>query len=137
MAILSRDIILSQKLTQEVVAVPEWGGEVIVRELMGDEADIFEARAFASGIGNTANGNQAKKVEEAARHFRARLVAASCIDEAGNRLFNDEDISTLGKLSRSALDRVAAVAMRLSGYSTDTKKNSPAEEGSSTDSPSS
>lgn len=115
MPTLSRSDILSRKaLTQEEVNVPEWGGVVFVRELMANEADTFEMSIRP--LETNQNGNKADPAQMA-RNFRAKIVVASCVDEQGNKLFTDADVTELGKMSRKALDRVATVAMRLSGYS--------------------
>jgi hypothetical protein len=49
------------------------------------------------------------------RNIRAKLVALTVVDEDGNRIFSDEDAEALGKKSAAALDRIFAVAQRLSG----------------------
>ena len=121
MPLLTREAILSKKqLRRQVVSVPEWDGEVIVRELMADEAEQYElyiSRKFEPDN---------KKPSEIA--MRAKLVALACINEDGSRVFTDADAAELGKISRSALDRVASVASELSGYTknaqADVKKNS-------------
>ena len=121
MPLLTREAILSKKqLNQKTVSVPEWGGEVIVRELMADEGDKYEA-CFAQL--RSENGS-AMKLDG----IRAKLVSMACINEDGSRLFTEADVAELGKLSRAALDRVASVASELSGYTksaeADVKKNS-------------
>jgi hypothetical protein len=95
---LSRDQILgAEDLKREEVAVPEWGGSVFVRTMTGSERDRFEA-AFVRDKSDT----------------RARLAAATICDEGGRLLFAPGDIEALGRKSAAALERVFAVAMRLS-----------------------
>lgn len=133
MAALTRDAILTpthRGLKQETVSMPEWGGEVIVRELTSSEADVFEvsmrAAPAANGSGNLIDDNKRFEL------FRAKIIVLSVIDEDGNRVFTDDDVKTLGEMPRSVLDRVASVALRLSGYSEETlKKNSSPATGSS------
>jgi hypothetical protein len=48
-------------------------------------------------------------------NVRARLAAASIVDENGARMFSDEEIEALGGKSAMALDRVFKAAQRLSG----------------------
>lgn len=50
-------------------------------------------------------------------NVRARLVAMCLVGEDGRRLFEDGDIESLGSKGAAALDRVFAVARRLSGLS--------------------
>jgi len=99
--ILSRDAILAaQDLKREEVAVPEWGGSVLVRTMTGAERDAWEQ--------SLANGG---KIDVS--NVRARLVAACTIDESGALLFSAADAQALGAKSGSALERVAKVAQRL------------------------
>lgn len=107
MAVLTRDQILqANDLPREVVEVPEWGGQVIVRALTGTERDAWEAETFKL------NG---QTVQPDLRDIRARLVARAVIDESGARLFTDRDVAQLGAKSAAALIRVFEVAQRLSG----------------------
>ena len=100
---LSKDDILKCKvLEQEVVPVPEWGGEVTVREMTGAERDAWECAIHKDGVKNYDN-------------IRARLSAMSIVDDDGNKVFTLANIKDLGELSGKALDRVFGVAKRLSG----------------------
>lgn len=104
--LLSRDDILSaDDIDFEDVAVPEWGGTVRVRGLSSAERDEYELDI--TRIRGTA-------VEMRLQNARAKLVARSCIDTEGNRLFTDADVTKLGEKSAAALNRVFAVARRLS-----------------------
>jgi hypothetical protein len=104
---LTRDEILAAPdLPTERVAVPEWGGDVLVRGLMADERDQFEAETYEV---------RGKNVEVNKRGMRARLVAKCLVDEAGDRLFTAEDIAALGRKSAVPLDRLFGIARRLSG----------------------
>jgi hypothetical protein len=103
---LTRDEILARDdLPAEDVNVPEWGGAVRIRRMSGTERDAFEASIMG------ADGRQDLS------NIRAKLVARSIVDEAGRRLFSDEDIAALGAKSAAALDRCFAVAKRLSRIS--------------------
>ena len=106
--LLTRDGILqANDLPFEDVDVPEWGGTVRVRTLTGKERDSFE---------ESISQVRGKKTELRLANIRAKLAARSIVDEDGNRLFSDDDISALGKKSAAALDRVFAAARRLSGF---------------------
>jgi hypothetical protein len=107
MAFLSRDEILqAQDLPTEDVPVPEWGGVCRVRGLTGAERDAFEQSIVET---------RGKNTRMNLRNIRAKLVALTVVDEDGNRIFSDEDAEALGKKSAAALDRIFAVAQRLSG----------------------
>lgn len=104
---LTKEQILgAQDIQTEVVDVPEWGGAVIVRGMSGKERDSFEA-SMIKGKGKSANVNL--------ENLRAKLVSKCVVDEAGKRLFSDDDIPALASKSAAALNRVYEVAQRLSG----------------------
>lgn len=112
MSLLDRTAILgADDRRTEDVAVPEWGGTVRVRALSGAERDAYEAGI----VSLRADGSKAVNM----KNLRGRLVSLSCVDEAGNRIFTDEDAVALGDKSASALERVFDVARRLSGLSED------------------
>jgi hypothetical protein len=110
-ATLTRAAILGNtNLRTEVVQVPEWSGAVNVRELTGSERDSFEASIVdLKSAGGDVNAD----------NIRAKLVARTVVDDAGERLFTDDDVAELGKLSAGALSRVYNVAARLSGITAD------------------
>ena len=103
---LTRDQILQAKdLKTEVVKVPEWGGEVIISTFTGAARDEWEAGLVNKGV--------------AMQNIRARLFAATCVDETGARLFTAADADALGQKSGAALDRCVQVAQRLNRLTTD------------------
>lgn len=106
---LTRDLILqADDLPTTEVEVPEWGGWVTVRGLTGAERDLYE-QGMLSMIGPSVELNMA--------NARARLVALCVVDEAGERLFSDQDVLALSQKSGAALDRVFQIAQKLSGLS--------------------
>jgi hypothetical protein len=110
MAILGRNGILdAQDLETREVAVPEWGGEVLVRALTGEERDAFES----SQVELNKNGSPKANME----NIRARLVVLCVINEDGERIFNRADIKLLGRKSAKALERVVNVCNELNGFS--------------------
>lgn len=124
MTLLSKSAILAASdLAHEDVEVKQWGGTVRVRVMNGIERDEF--RSLLAVEGGVPIGK-----------FSAALLAATLIDESGERLFSMDDIESLQKKSASSLDAPAAVAMRLNGLGgsavEDAVKNS--ESGQSVDS---
>jgi hypothetical protein len=102
--VLSKEQILqADDLKRESVDTPEWGGVVLLRELRGRERDAFE------------EGSLDSKRNVSMRNMRARLVASSAIDEAGERLFTAKEATELGDKSATALNRLFEVCCRLSG----------------------
>lgn len=103
---LSRDEILTHHTMRvEPVSVPEWGGEVLVKELTGRERDAFEATIVGKKRGEQIN----------LENFRARFVAAVVVDDKGQAVFYPSDVELLGDLSAAALERVFSAGRRLSG----------------------
>lgn len=113
MAILSKSQILAAvDLPTETVAVPEWGGEVLVRGLTAAERDTFEQSVV------TLNGaGKAASTKMNLSNIRAKLCSLTIVDENGERLFSDAEVDVLGQKSAQALQRVFDAAQRLSGLS--------------------
>lgn len=110
--ILNREAILAaEDLPKEIVETPEWGGAVYVRALTGTERDKFEG-SLADQI---RPDGSVKKMDMT--NIRAKLVALTVVDEDGQRIFSDADVKALGGKSAAVLDRLFAVAQRLSGFS--------------------
>lgn len=108
MALLSKDQIWqAPDITFEDVPCPEWGGEVRLRGLMGNERDEFEAKSLKRGKGG------AREVET--RNLRARLIASCAINDDGSPLFTSGDVLRLSQKSAVPLERLFKVAQRLSG----------------------
>lgn len=101
---LTKEAILgADDLKRELVNVPEWGGDVYVYTMTGEERDAWEV-SIMDGKGKTSFLN-----------IRAKLCARTIRDEEGNRYFTDKEIDLLGKKSGQALDRIFDVAKRLNG----------------------
>lgn len=116
---LTREAILAKKdLRREKVHVQEWGGDVWVRELTGGERARYEAGftdTVAGDIKNQDIRQRAKRFED----MRAKVIAMATVNQDGTRIFKDEDVGEINELSGAALDKLASVIMRLSGYTTD------------------
>ena len=75
MALLTRDaLVAGTDLPQETVAVPQLGGEVIVRGLTGAQRDAFEASMVVQK-----GGTRSVKVD----NIRSRLLVRTIVDETG------------------------------------------------------
>jgi hypothetical protein len=109
---LTRDQIFAiDDLPTETVEVPEWGGSVIVRGLTAAETDDYEL----SSVVERAKGSKDAVISLA--NLRARLVVRAVVNEAGERLFSDDDAERLGRMSGLAVGRIFPTAQRLSGLS--------------------
>ena len=106
MSLLTKQQILqAEDIKTEIVPVPEWGGEVIVRTMSGTDRDIWDNLMF--------------KESDYMNNNRARLCACTIVDDNGNLLFSEEDLEALGKKSSLALNRAYEVAKRLNGLGSD------------------
>lgn len=93
-------ILDADDLPREWVPVPEWGGGVYVRSMMAVERDAWEQLQLKSKRQNA----------------RGHLCALVSVNEAGERLFTDEQAVALGKKAAGAVDRIFSVAIRLNGF---------------------
>lgn len=106
MTLLKKEQILAAKDSRyRDIEVPEWGGTVRIQSMSGFARDRFEA----SIIGNNGGTNTT--------NIRAKLAAATIIDENGELLFTEADIAKLGKKSCAALDRIFEAAQELNKFS--------------------
>jgi hypothetical protein len=106
MSLLTREQILAaDDIITEKVQVDGWGGEVLVRGMTGAERDRVEKTLVEL------KGKRIVMKDD----IRAKLVAASVVDEKGELLFSEGDIHTLAAKSAAALQKVFEVAQRLSG----------------------
>jgi hypothetical protein len=103
---LTREQIRGAKdIVIEAVFIPEWGGTIYIRGLMGCKRDAFEGSRIRL---------KDNKVEMVHDNTRARLVSMTACDELGQLLFTEDDVEWLGEKSASALDQAFEVAQRLS-----------------------
>lgn len=111
MGILSRDQILNVDDTvYKEVDVPEWGGSIRLRSLTGAQRDKIEQDSVVQ---------RGRKTSMNMVNFRAKIIAASAVDEAGQLLFVEKDVIALGKKAAGVLDRLSEVASKLSGMTED------------------
>ncbi len=105
---LKREEILSKtSLKTEALNIPEWGGDVIVSEMSGAMRDGWE---------------QAIREKDASGRLvspRAKLIAFTVVDDKGNRIFKDDDVEAIGKLSSETLEKICIASMRLNGLGVD------------------
>jgi hypothetical protein len=116
---LSRDGILGAvDIKSEKVPVPEWGDEVIIRGLTGEELDAFQGSIRQFRPTFDGKGMEPVLIQD---NMRAKLLVKCLVDEAGDRLFQDSDASALGAKNGAVIDRLYDVASALSGLSEDEK----------------
>jgi hypothetical protein len=99
---LTRDEILAKtSLKKQTVHVPEWAGDVIVSEMNGASRDEWEQSL------------QDRDSKGRLISPRAKLVIATVVDEAGNRMFTDKDTDAISKLSSSSLIMICDAAQKI------------------------
>jgi len=106
MILTKEEILKADDLKSEVVPVPEWGGDVMVRGMTGADRDKFEA-----SIVQTRGKDQTLNMV----NIRAKLASMTICDEKGHRIFSEADVKELSLKSAVALQRVFVVAQKLSG----------------------
>ena len=128
---LNRDAILGAVDVQtEKVDVPEWGGDVIIRGLTGDELDAFQGsiRQFRPSLDG--KGMEPVLIQEG---MRAKLLVKCLVDETGERLFTDQDAPALGAKNGAVIDKLYDIASRLSGLSEEEKAEMEGNSAAATD----
>ena len=102
---LRDQIFAIQDIPSEMVAVPEWGVKLEVRGMTGAE----RTRIMDLAIDNKGGMNL--------QFVYPEIVIATAFDpETGTQVFTPNDRGTLLSKSATALDRLAGVGMRLSGF---------------------
>lgn len=104
------DILNAVDVKTEEVQVPEWGGSVYVRGLTAGERDKWEASLYSAEKRGSSFEVVAHK-----DNIRAKFLVVSIVDEEGKLMFTAGDIEALSKKSAAPVDRLFAVAQRLSG----------------------
>jgi hypothetical protein len=115
MALSRSSILAADDIETEKVPVPEWGDEVIIRGLTGEELDAYQAsrRQFRNA------GTPQQELIFVQDNARASLLVKCLVDEHGERLFTDQDAGDLGRKNGKILDKLYDVAARLSGLSSE------------------
>ena len=109
MSVLTRQSIAEkQDLKNEIVNVPEWGGDVCLRMMSGAERESWELDMY-----NRSNGG---KKSEALKGLKVSLLSLCITDEGGNKIFDDDEgRRILGSKSASAIDKLFNHAQKLNG----------------------
>ncbi len=114
------------------VEVPEWGGSVRLGSFSAQIREELEMAMLARRNGDSMD----------VRGYRVQVVLAAAVDDAGSRLFTEDDATWLSDKDGVVLDRLADAALEHNGMGEDAAKaaqgNSGGEPGgaSSTGSPS-
>lgn len=104
-------ILAANDIPTELLTVPEWGCEVLIKGMTGaDRAGLLERAVTPEGAVSFSK-------------FYPEVVIATAHDPATEeRLFGESDRDLLMEKSGAALDRVANVGLRLSGMTDEAAK---------------
>jgi hypothetical protein len=97
---LRKRILAANDIKVEAVEIPEWGGTYFIKVISGTDRDAFE-ESYA---------------EQKMKAFRVRFILLSLCDEAGERIFKDEDSAELGKKSSVVINRVFDAAWKVNAF---------------------
>lgn len=103
MALTREQILAADDLRVDVVDVPQWGGEVRLREMNGVVRDELNAEIVACG-------GQVSLVK-----FRQLVVALSVVDDAGELIFGLAGFDTVRAKHPGIIDLLAERAIVLNG----------------------
>jgi hypothetical protein len=107
---LTREQILqADDLKREKVPVPEWSGDIYVRELTGIEALEFDAWMAENKDNKKALG----------LGWHPLMVMLCACDESGERLFSRDDFDSLKGKNKEVIARIAEKAISLNRMGAD------------------
>ena len=115
---MTRDEILkAADLPTKAAEVPEWGATVCLGTMTGLQRDAWqEANTLPGGKPDIHN-------------YQAKLLVQVIVDDAGERVFADDDAEALGAKNSNVLDRLYDIAARMNGLTDkdveDAAKNLP------------
>jgi hypothetical protein len=104
----------AKNLPSERVAVPEFGGEVVVRGMSAKERLAFEKTLVK------ADGKPEQVDQDA---LSVKLLVRCMVDDKGDRLLADEDAPFIEGLRGDVFQRLVTAAFRVNGYSGGTEGN--------------
>lgn len=108
---LSRNKMLqARNMRRLLVGIPEWGGEVYVREFTSVEKEEVAIRGMEIVDVATGTIKDARKMAG----LKVWIVSRTVVDSDGDRIFEDGDTEALAEKSARVIERLADVATDLS-----------------------
>ena len=105
MSLRDKILAIQNDTPSELVKVPEWGVEILVRGFSLGAKDDFLASIL-----------DIKTNEPNLKAFNAGILVGTAFDpESGERLFTEDDIPVLKQKSAAAVARIVEVGQKLSG----------------------
>lgn len=106
MLLSKNEIKAIQDRKTERVHIPEWGAEVLVKQMSAYDRELYESWAMIYSEQRTSG-------IVASQQLYARMAVLSCVDENGEALFALEDMDWLSQKSYVALKRIFDASWRL------------------------
>tara|TARA_Y100000593_G_C4310742_1_gene338218 strand:+ start:2647 stop:3000 length:354 start_codon:yes stop_codon:yes gene_type:complete len=91
------------------VDVPEWGGTILLRGMTGKARNDYEHWA----------AQQTQQEVPDYRGIRERLIISCAVDDAGNALFDSDDLAALSQKSSEVIDRLHAKCQEICGMTSE------------------
>jgi len=111
--VLNRDQILNAKdRAQEVISIPEWGGDVMITALSVRDRSLVLSEWARLGTAQKDGGDPAVAMLE----IKLRLVALSVTDAEGVPLFSLDDLTALATKSNQAIGVISDAAITLNKF---------------------
>ncbi|MBC8587112.1 MULTISPECIES: hypothetical protein [Tissierellales] len=132
MALLSRSQILeAQDIKTKKINVPEWGGEIMIKQLSAKENDdivmnmVNVKKMAAKQLSKKSNENYEEAVNEVAiKNQKIMMIVKSVVDENMKQLFTEADIELLATKNTSVIEKVYAEIVEFNdSVLEDNKKN--------------
>jgi hypothetical protein len=123
------EILALRSVRVERVDLPDAGGHLFVRKLQTAEMDAWNLSNMEFG------GRGGRKMTPRLEGSTARFVALVACDEAGARLFHDQQAAELGRVHADVLERIADAGRKFNGMDRDEEdrlgNSSPTRNGAS------
>lgn len=113
-ALASReDLLKAMQIKETRHYIKTIGKDIVVREMSGAQRDkvttYFTALSAVNSTADADDDEAAAAIEECTTHHTFAFIIAQClIDDAGNRIFSDDDVDTILGLGSSAVEDIYA-----------------------------
>lgn len=111
MVLTREQIEAADDLPFDDVPIPEWGGDVRLKMLNGEQRETIEIRM---------NKCQKGSIEEQSKSWKdlkPLILSFAIVDENGKRQFEPKDVSVLGKKNGDVLDRLYNHVIKQNAFS--------------------
>lgn len=112
---LTKEEILARRGKRKTEFVPLEDGGVLVSAMSSFARDEFEQSLMVE----TTDEKGKPKMKRDRKNFRAKLLAATLVDENGAAMFTEEEVVAIGQIDAAFWEPAVNVALRLNGFSDD------------------